>query len=393
MNLKYAPGRRRSRGTDHAGFGTGRGAVSVTADHARVPFAAGGPNDVMSRIVSEHMSRKLGQPIIVENVAGAGGTIGSTRVAKSTPDGYTLVSGHVGTHAASLALYPNLRYDPLADFTPMAWSRKRPILVVTRRDLAADSMASFIAIAKAARPGPDPGPCGRRFDRPHQLSAVHLRGRVQARGGALSRIGAGDDRPDRGPQRLQLRTAGGRASLPWRQPFAFSDRFSAARVPQLPDTPTARKQGSHSFVASSWFAFFLPKGVPDAIRDRFTDALRAALDDDSVRKRLELAGLILPPPDQRGPEPLKRRMIEEIARWQDIVKTAQIRPIRGSHLSLFVEPKQLRRIGHQNFLQLRLVRRVAIQQFQQIRIVGRLHDRTGCGQSLAHTQRSGAASI
>jgi tripartite-type tricarboxylate transporter receptor subunit TctC len=118
-----------------------------------VPFSAGGPNDVMSRIVSEHMSRKLGQPIIVENVGGAGGTIGSTRVAKSTPDGYTLVSGHVGTHAAAPALYPNLRYDPLTDFVPIGQVAETPILVVTRRDLAADSMASFIAIAKQPGPG------------------------------------------------------------------------------------------------------------------------------------------------------------------------------------------------------------------------------------------------
>jgi tripartite-type tricarboxylate transporter receptor subunit TctC len=98
-----------------------------------------------------------------------------------------------------------------------------------------------------------------------------------------------------------------------------------ARVPQLPDTPTATEAGLASFVASSWFAFYLPKGVPDTIRDRFTDALRAALDDEGVRRRLEQAGLILPPPDQRGPAPLKQRMTEEIARWQDIVKTAQIR--------------------------------------------------------------------
>jgi putative tricarboxylic transport membrane protein len=117
-----------------------------------VPFAAGGPNDVMSRIVSEHMSRKLGQPIIVENVAGAGGTIGTTRVAKSAPDGYTLVSGHVGTHAASVALYPTLRYDPLVDFTPIGLVAETPIVVVARRDLA-EGLASFTTTAKAR--GPD----------------------------------------------------------------------------------------------------------------------------------------------------------------------------------------------------------------------------------------------
>ena len=290
-----------------------------------VPFAAGGPNDVMSRIVSEHMARKLGQPIIVENVAGAGGTTGSTRVAKSAPDGYTLVSGHVGTHAASVALYPNLRYDPLVDFTPIGLVAETPILVVVRRDLAADSMASFIAIAKARGPDLTLGHAGvgsishiscllftsvigfKPVEVPYRGSALAMTDLVAGRSDFSCGL-LGDVLPFLGDNNLRFLTVS-----------------AAARVPQLPDTPTAREAGLPQFVASSWFAFYLPKGAPDAIRDRFSDALRSALDDDGVRKRLELVGLILPPPDQRGPEPLKRRMTEEIARWQDIVKTAQIR--------------------------------------------------------------------
>ena len=112
-----------------------------------VPFAAGGPNDVMSRIVTEHMSRTLGQPIIIENVAGAGGTTVRRRVAAS-PDGYTFVSGHVGTHAAAPALYPNLRYDPLTDFTPIGLVAETPILVATKRDLPARNFKDFVAIAR-----------------------------------------------------------------------------------------------------------------------------------------------------------------------------------------------------------------------------------------------------
>ncbi|CAN7681296.1 tripartite tricarboxylate transporter substrate-binding protein [Bradyrhizobium sp. LjRoot220] len=290
-----------------------------------VPFAAGGPNDVMSRIVTEHMSRKLGQPIIVENVAGAGGTTGSTRVAKSAPDGYTLVSGHVGTHAASVALYPNLRYDPLVDFTPIGLVAETPILVVARRDLGADSMASFIASAKARGADLTLAHAGvgsishiscllftsvvgfKPVGLPYRGSALAMTDLIAGRSDFSCAL-LGDVLPFLGDNHLRFLTV----SAP-------------ARVPQLPDTPTAKEAGLPGFVASSWFAFYLPKDVPDAIRARFTEALGAALDDDAVRKRLELAGLLLPQPDQRGPEPLKRRMAEEIARWQDIVKTAQIR--------------------------------------------------------------------
>ena len=290
-----------------------------------VPFAAGGPNDVMSRIVSEHMSRTLGQPIIVENVAGAGGTTGSTRVAKSSPDGYTLVSGHVGTHAASVALYPNLRYDPRVDFTPIGLVAETPILVVARRDLGADSMASFIAIAKAR--GPELTLAHAGVGSISHISCLLFTSVV-----GFKPVGV----PYRGSALAMTDLIAGRSDFSCALlvdilPFLGDGNLryltvsAPARVLQLPDTPTAAEAGFSSFVASSWFAFYLPKGVPDAIRDRFAEALRAALDDDGVRKRLELTGLILPPPDQRGPEPLKRRMADEISRWKNIVKTAQIK--------------------------------------------------------------------
>lgn len=290
-----------------------------------VPFAAGGPNDVMSRIVTEHMSRKLGQPIIVENIAGAGGTTGSTRVAKSAPDGYTLVSGHVGTHAASVALYPNLRYDPLVDFTPVGLVSETPILVVARRDLAPDGLKSFIATAKAR--GPDLTLAHAGVGSISHISCLLLTSvigfkpvEVPYRGSALAMTDLIAGRSDFSCALLV-------DVLPFLADngLRFLTVSAPARVPQLPDTPTAAEAGIPKFVASSWFAFFLPKSVPDAIRDRLADALRGALEDDAVKKRLEQAGLILPPPDQRGPEPLKRRMTNEIARWQDIVKAAQIK--------------------------------------------------------------------
>jgi len=288
-----------------------------------VPFAAGGPNDVMSRIVSEYMSRKLGQPIIVENVAGAGGTVGSTRVAKSAPDGYTLVSGHVGTHAASVALYPALRYDPQVDFTPIGLVAETPIVVVARRDLA-DGLMSFITTAKAR--GPELTLAHAGIGSIGHISCLLFTGVVGFKPVEVPYRGSGLAMTDLIAGRSDFSCALLVDILPFLGDgnLRYLTVSARTRVPQLPDTPTAAEAGLPNFVASSWFAFYLPKDVPDAIRDRLTDALRAALGDDSVRKRLELAGLTLPPPDQRGPEPLKRRMAEEIVRWKNIVKTAQI---------------------------------------------------------------------
>src|SRR5918997_3358029 len=117
-----------------------------------VPFAAGGPTDVIARIVSDHMSRTLGQQIVIENVAGAGGTTGITRAAQSQADGYTIMMGHMGTHGAAPALYPNLRYDPAKDFEPIGLAAGTPILIVTKKDFPASNLKEFIAKLKADGP-------------------------------------------------------------------------------------------------------------------------------------------------------------------------------------------------------------------------------------------------
>jgi len=114
-----------------------------------VPFAAGGPTDVISRIVGEHMSRTLGQQIIIENVIGAGGTTASTRAKNATNDGYTLITGHMGTHAASVALYPNLAYNPSTDFEPISILAGTPVLILAKKDFPPKDLKEFIAYVKA----------------------------------------------------------------------------------------------------------------------------------------------------------------------------------------------------------------------------------------------------
>src|SRR5215212_2871875 len=114
-----------------------------------VPFAAGGPTDVIARIVTDHMSRTLGQQIVIENVAGAGGTTGITRAAQSKPDGYTIMMGHMGTHGAAPALYPNLKYDPAKDFAPIGLAAGTPILIVAKKDFPANDLKGFLEYMKA----------------------------------------------------------------------------------------------------------------------------------------------------------------------------------------------------------------------------------------------------
>ena len=114
-----------------------------------VPFAAGGPTDVVARIVSDHMSRTLNQTIVIENTLGAGGTTASTRAMRATPDGYTIIMGHMGTHAASVALYPNLAYKPDSDFEPIGMAAGTPILILARKNFPAKDLKEFVTYVKA----------------------------------------------------------------------------------------------------------------------------------------------------------------------------------------------------------------------------------------------------
>ena len=290
-----------------------------------VPFAAGGPNDVMSRIVAEHMSRTLGQPIIIENAAGAGGTTGSARVAQAAPDGYTLLSGHVGTHAAAPALYPNLRYNPLTDFTPVGQVAETPILIATKRSFQATDLQAFVAAARATGANLTLGHAG--VGSISHISCLLL----------TSTIGFKPvEVPYRGSAPAMTDLVAGHydftcALLVDALPFISGDRLrflavsAPARVPQLPGTPTAAEANLPQFQASSWFAFYLPRAAPDAVRDRLAAALNSALDDATVRQKLETAGLILPAAAQRGPSALTQRMSDEIARWSAIVREARIR--------------------------------------------------------------------
>jgi tripartite-type tricarboxylate transporter receptor subunit TctC len=290
-----------------------------------VPFAAGGPNDVMSRIVAEHMRTSLGQPVIIENVPGAGGTLGSARVARAQPDGYTILSGHVGTHGAAPALYPNLKYDPQKDFAPVGLVAETPMLLAVRKDFPAASVKDFIAVAKEKGSNLSNGHAG--VGSLSHISCLLLNSLIGTKPTEL---------PYRGSAPATLDLLSGQFDY---MCALFVDVMSQigsdkmkllavsapARLKQLPNVPTAAEAGLPAFKASSWFAFFVPTATPPAIRTKIVAALSSALNDPTVQKRFEEVGLQLPAADRRGPEPLAQLLSEEIRKWSPVIQSAGVK--------------------------------------------------------------------
>jgi tripartite-type tricarboxylate transporter receptor subunit TctC len=290
-----------------------------------VPFAPGGATDVAARIVGEHMSRTLGQQIVVQNVPGAGGTIGSTRAMRAEPDGYTILMGQMGTHAAAPALYPNLAYKPDADFEPIGLVTDFPVFIVARKDFPANTLKEFIAYVKAhaATLNVSHAGVGSTFFTTCLLlnSLLDVKPTLvpfNGGGPAMNALVAGQvdymcgDGVTTGPQ-LQAGTV---------KVFAIA---APARNSALPNVPTTTEVGLPEFQASAWLALFAPKGTPKPILDRLTGALDEALDDAGVQERLRPLGNELPVKSRRGPQALRALVTREIARWTPIIEAANVK--------------------------------------------------------------------
>jgi tripartite-type tricarboxylate transporter receptor subunit TctC len=287
-----------------------------------VPFAAGGPTDVISRIVTGHMAQTLGQSIIIENVVGAGGTTATARAARAANDGYTLITGHMGTHAASVPLYPKLAYHPEKDFEPVAMMAGTPILILARKDFPPKDLKEFIAYVKANT---------------EKLNAAH------AGVGSVSNVSCellnsvlnikptGVPFNGTGPAMNAL--IGGQVDYMCDQIVNAVPQINggtikayaiatAERNPSLPDLPTTAEAGLPAFQAQAWNAIFAPKGTSPAIVAKLNAAASKALDDEGVRKRLLDLGSVIPKPAERTPEALASLVKSEIAKWTPVLKPA-----------------------------------------------------------------------
>ena len=287
-----------------------------------VPFAAGGPADITGRIVADIFSRHLNQKFVVENVGGAGGTTGALRAARAPADGYTILSGHLGTNALAAAFYPNLSYDPQKDFEPIGLSAEYPEVLVVRKDFPANNLKEFVAYAKSNTSKLNVGHAG--------LGSVSYTGclllnaaigikptMVPFTGTApvLNAMLTGEIDYECDPV---LGTLG--------QVRAGSVRALAVaarkRSPMLPDVPTSHEQGLSQFDIAPFYAVFVPGGTPQPIIEKLAEALNKGLSEEAVQKRLADLGADIVEPGRRGPKALADLVKSESARLLPILKEA-----------------------------------------------------------------------
>ncbi|MFZ0854118.1 MAG: tripartite tricarboxylate transporter substrate-binding protein [Hyphomicrobiaceae bacterium] len=286
-----------------------------------VPFPAGGASDVIARVVGEHLSRTLGQPIIVENVGGAGGTIGSTRAMRASPDGYTIVLGNMGTHGSSVAAYPNLAYKPDVDFAPIGLAAGTPMLIVARKDFPPKDLQQFISYVRTHADKLNVSHAGVGSTMFSTCLLLHSTLDVKPTMVAFTGVGA-----------VNALVAGHVDyacdivvnSVPQIQAGTIKAYAIAAdeRSPILPNVPTSKEAGLPEFRVSAWNGFFAPRGTPQQLLDTLTAALDKALDDGRTRDRLLELGCEIPDKIKRGQQPLAELVKSEIARWAPIIKAA-----------------------------------------------------------------------
>lgn len=287
-----------------------------------VPFAAGGPTDVVARIVTSHMAQTLGQSIIIENVVGAGGTTATTRAARAANDGYTLITGHMGTHAASVPLYPKLAYHPEKDFEPIALLAGTPILILARKDFPPKDLKEFVAYVKANAEKVNAAHAGVgsvshvSCELLHSILDIKPVGvPFNGTGPAMNALVAGqvDYMCD------QIVNAVPQVNAGTIKAYAIA---TPERNPSLPNVPTTAEAGLPKFQAQAWNAIFAPKGASPAIVASLNAAAVKALDDETVRKRLLELGSVIPSPAERTPESLATLVKGEIAKWTPVLKPA-----------------------------------------------------------------------
>jgi tripartite-type tricarboxylate transporter receptor subunit TctC len=287
-----------------------------------VPFAAGGPADITARIVADIFNRHLGQKFVVENVGGAGGTIGTLRAARAAPDGYTILSGHLGTNALASAFYPNLGYDPQKDFEPVGLTVEFPELLVVRKDFPANNLKEFAAYAKANASKLNVGHAG--LGSVSYIGCLLLNAAIGIKPTMV---------PFTGTAPVLSAMLGGQIDYECDPVLGTLSQVQAGTVralaiaakkrsPMLPDVPTSYEQGLPEFDCAPFYGVFAPSGTPQPIIEKLTEALNKGLSEEKVQKRLADLGADIVEPSRRGPKPLADLVRSETERLMPILRAA-----------------------------------------------------------------------
>ena len=288
-----------------------------------IPFAAGGPTDVIGRVMAPAMSEVLHQQIVIENVGGAGGMLGSARIARAAPDGHQFVLGGLGTFVLNQLLYKKPPFDTTTDLAPVALVADQPQVLLTRKDFPAADLREFVAHARAtptllygsAGAGSASHACAILLNAAMGTKLVH----VPFRGGAPAMQELLGGRTDfqceliaTALPQIRARTVKTIAAL------------TRERIAVLPDLPTAREQGLADVEAEPWFGFFLPGATPEPIVRKLNEAVVTAMNTPAVRERMVSLGVLLVAPERRSPGYLAEFVKHEIAKWSGPVKASGV---------------------------------------------------------------------
>jgi tripartite-type tricarboxylate transporter receptor subunit TctC len=289
-----------------------------------VPFVAGGAADTTGRILADDMSRQLGQSIVIENVGGAGGATGSARGMRANPDGYTIGLGHMGTHAASVAINPNLPYDPRKDFAYLGLVSTTPNIVFARKDFPAANLQEFIAYARANGSNLKMGHSG--IGAASHITCILLFQLIGTQPTYVSYRGFGQTIND-----ILAGNIDGSCDLV----ASVSPQVAAGTVkafvvaaddrsPAVPEVPTAAEAGLPEFKAETWTGLYAPKGTPVPILAILREAVANSLETSHVQKRLADIGATVPKREQRGGDYMQALVAREVERWSNILKNAGV---------------------------------------------------------------------
>jgi tripartite-type tricarboxylate transporter receptor subunit TctC len=293
-----------------------------------VPFAAGGASDVSSRIMAEAMAKVLGQSVIVENVAGAGGGTGGLRGKNAKPDGYTIGFAHMGTHAASVSTNPKLPYDPAKDFDYLGIHLVTPHIMITRKDLPPSTLQEYVAYAKEK---------GKALKIAHNgagslshLTCVVFFGQIGVEPTYVVYRGYGqvinDILSGAVDGTCELIASTRNHLLPGAVKGFGVATNDGKRSDLLPDVPSSTEGGLAGFKIESWLGLYAPKGLPPPILAKLREAVAKSLEDPDVQKKFRDIGGVVPKPENRGGERMLEIIKADITRWADVVKKANIAP-------------------------------------------------------------------